>query len=84
MILLPAISQSFLWLYLSLCIRFCGQGILKFKDGRKYEGNFFDGLFHGEGTLFVHGGSFVGFWERGNLVEGNYLHQKYFKSNYVH
>jgi hypothetical protein len=36
-------------------------------------GSFVNGEFHGEGTLRVKGGRFVGTWEHGRLVKGNFV-----------
>jgi hypothetical protein len=39
----------------------------------RYVGNFVDGQFHGEGSLFVKGGYFKGDFEYGRLVEGKFV-----------
>ena len=40
----------------------------------KYIGEIKDGKFHGKGTCYVKGsGKWVGMWENGKLVDGNYV-----------
>jgi hypothetical protein len=39
----------------------------------RYVGNFLDGMFHGEGTLFVKGGYYQGDFEQGKLAEGKFV-----------
>mmetsp|Transcript_21498 Transcript_21498/g.31213 ORF Transcript_21498/g.31213 Transcript_21498/m.31213 type:complete len:180 (+) Transcript_21498:141-680(+) len=52
--------------------RFDGHGNYDSAHGGKYIGNFLEGLFHGEGTLYVKGGYFKGEWEYGKMVEGKF------------
>ena len=53
--------------------RIVGTGTYKFKD-YEYSGGFYDGLFHGEGTLTVPGGRFEGVFENGILIEGGFIY----------
>ena len=41
----------------------------------KYDGEFLNGLFDGEGTLYMPDGSgrYEGTWEKGKLVDGNFI-----------
>jgi len=56
-----------------------GNGIFTFPSGDKYVGEFKDGVFHGEGTVFfsnTHGsGQFRAMWEDGVAVKGLYIFQ---------
>ncbi|GLD95297.1 hypothetical protein PINS_up003941 [Pythium insidiosum] len=47
--------------------RFCGYGELDLPDGNRYEGEFFNGQFHGSGTLFFREGKLEGKWEHGKV-----------------
>ena len=40
----------------------------------KYIGSFFNGVFHGEGTLYVDGGRFYGDWDNGRLISGSFIY----------
>jgi hypothetical protein len=41
-----------------------------FSNGEKYEGNFFNGKFEGEGIKFlIDGKEIKGFWKNGELIE---------------
>lgn len=39
----------------------------------KYQGQFLNGLFDGEGALYMHGGRFQGTWKKGKLIEGRFI-----------
>lgn len=42
----------------------CGYGIYKWAKGSKYEGNFYDDLRHGFGSMYWNDGSYyIGMWE---------------------
>jgi len=42
--------------------------------GAIYEGNFDDGLFHGDGSMYYPSGSRIeGVWEKGKCVQQNYI-----------
>jgi len=42
--------------------------------GTVYEGNFDDGLFHGDGTMYYSSGSRIeGVWEKGKCVQQDYI-----------
>lgn len=47
--------------------RFCGQGSLMLDDGNRYEGEFYNGQFHGKGTLYFPEGKLEGTWEHGKV-----------------
>jgi hypothetical protein len=53
--------------------RFHGKGVYVLKNNVKYEGNFNDGEFNGEGTLFVNKGCYKGIWKNGKLIEGGFI-----------
>jgi hypothetical protein len=45
-----------------------GQGIFKWKDGRQYEGQYYNDLKHGIGTfIWADGRLYEGGWERGKM-----------------
>ncbi|KAK2951960.1 putative radial spoke head 1 [Blattamonas nauphoetae] len=51
-----------------------GQGKFTFPNGDVYDGNFEDGMFHGNGTLYIsEKGKFVGRWDRGRVIDGEYF-----------
>ena len=52
--------------------RFEGTGKYTYEHGR-YEGNFYDGKWHGEGTLYLNGGRYVGTWKEGVLQTGTFV-----------
>jgi hypothetical protein len=47
-----------------------GNGKMKWKDGREYEGEFREGYMHGQGTLKKHKGHYKGEFNRNNKVKG--------------
>lgn len=47
--------------------------ILRIASTGKYIGSFFNGVYHGEGTLYVDGGRFYGEWEHGKLAKGSFI-----------
>ena len=47
-------------------------GTYEYPDGSKFVGALKDGAFHGEGKLYFGGGVFVGVWEKGKTVSGEY------------
>ncbi|KAI0238372.1 MORN repeat-containing protein 5 [Lamellibrachia satsuma] len=50
-----------------------GTGTYVFPTGTRYEGEFWDGMFHGKGTLFFANGSmYKGEWVEGTAVKGVY------------
>lgn len=53
--------------------RFDGHATYESAHGGKYIGDFVDGLYHGEGTLYVKNGYFKGEWEYGKLVDGKFF-----------
>ena len=54
--------------------RFQGAGKYTAPDDKgAYIGGFHNGQFHGEGTMYVKGGKFVGLWEQGKLVKGGFV-----------
>jgi hypothetical protein len=51
-----------------------GQGEYKFPNGNIYKGEFKDGLFDGEGILYIAGkGKYVGVWDKGRVVSVCYF-----------
>jgi len=47
-----------------------GKGTYVFPTGTRYEGEFWDGMFHGKGTLFFANGSmYKGEWVEGTAVK---------------
>jgi hypothetical protein len=54
--------------------RFQGRGTYTLPEGKgKYIGEFFNNEFHGEGTMYIKGGKYLGTWEKGRLVKGNFV-----------
>jgi hypothetical protein len=49
-----------------------GFGIMKFKKGKKYEGEWFEGRFHGQGVLTLKDETFSGEFKNG-VMEGNVI-----------
>ena len=47
-------------------------GTYSYPDGSKFVGSLEDGAFHGPGKLYFCGGVFVGVWEKGRTVSGEY------------
>ena len=52
--------------------RFEGAGKYTYEHGR-YEGNFFDGKWHGDGILYLKGGHYVGKWKEGVMQTGTFV-----------
>ena len=52
-----------------------GKGTYKLASGIIYEGEFMDGMFHGQGALIFpdDGGKVVGVWKEGRLLSGKYI-----------
>ncbi|XP_020366152.2 MORN repeat-containing protein 5 [Rhincodon typus] len=51
-----------------------GKGVYTLPTETRYEGGMKDGMFHGYGTLyFPNGGKYVATWDRGAVIQGNYI-----------
>ena len=79
--LLLIIALGFLWSVNAYSVVKCikgdcenGTGIQINNDGAKYDGEFKDGEFHGQGTFTVKGAKYVGRWKNGRQ---NGLQTKY-------
>ncbi len=50
-----------------------GPGVYYFANGSRYEGEFKDDLFHGEGSLVLNDGSMLkGNWDKGLMIDGDF------------
>nr|CCA18652.1 conserved hypothetical protein [Albugo laibachii Nc14] len=53
--------------------RYSGHGRLELADGSWYEGEFYNGQFHGNGTLHLKDGRMEGVWVDGVQIESRYI-----------
>lgn len=59
-----------------LQLRNSSKGRYNFPNGVVYEGEFYDGYFHGSGSLhFPDRGTFMATWERGKALQGAYIYK---------
>ena len=67
--------------------RFEGRGTFEFNDGTKYVGEWKNGQFHGEGTLYFAYGQYEALWENGREIRGQYSFTdglEYSESNWIY